>query len=130
MSSTTMWPPFASQRWAVLCRVSLWVVASMVLSLFQAALTEGCRLPVRMHKTDDWPLAEIVSIKELDGRRQFYVHYVDCEYGHLQFEHLNMLSLNSQLTSAWTSGSTRRICTRERCSFRGEMALKRAPAPA
>ncbi|XP_017035384.1 histone acetyltransferase Tip60 [Drosophila kikkawai] len=42
-----------------------------------AALTEGCRLPVRMHKTDDWPLAEIVSIKELDGRRQFYVHYVD-----------------------------------------------------
>ncbi|XP_034479100.1 histone acetyltransferase Tip60 [Drosophila innubila] len=42
-----------------------------------AALTEGCRLSVRMHKTDDWPLAEIVSIKELDGRRQFYVHYVD-----------------------------------------------------
>ncbi|XP_030382124.1 histone acetyltransferase Tip60 isoform X2 [Scaptodrosophila lebanonensis] len=41
------------------------------------ALTEGCRLSVRMHKTDDWPLAEIVSIKELDGRRQFYVHYVD-----------------------------------------------------
>ncbi|EDW62792.2 uncharacterized protein Dvir_GJ16425 [Drosophila virilis] len=42
-----------------------------------AALTEGCRLSVRMHKTDDWPLAEIVSIKEQDGRRQFYVHYVD-----------------------------------------------------
>ncbi|XP_017870145.1 PREDICTED: histone acetyltransferase Tip60 [Drosophila arizonae] len=42
-----------------------------------AALTEGCRLSVRMHKTDDWPLAEIVSIKEQDGKRQFYVHYVD-----------------------------------------------------
>ncbi|XP_073835527.1 histone acetyltransferase Tip60 isoform X3 [Musca autumnalis] len=42
-----------------------------------ASLTEGCRLSVRMHKTDDWPLAEIVSIKEHDGKRQFYVHYVD-----------------------------------------------------
>lgn len=45
---------------------------------FQAALTEGCRLPVRMHKTEDWPLAEVVSIKDHDGKRQFYVHYVDC----------------------------------------------------
>ncbi|XP_018796952.1 PREDICTED: histone acetyltransferase Tip60 isoform X1 [Bactrocera latifrons] len=42
-----------------------------------AALTEGCRLPVRMHKTEDWPLAEVVSIKDHDGKRQFYVHYVD-----------------------------------------------------
>ncbi|XP_037934290.1 histone acetyltransferase Tip60-like [Teleopsis dalmanni] len=42
-----------------------------------AALTEGCRLPVRMHKTDDWPLAEVVSIKDHEGKRQFYVHYVD-----------------------------------------------------
>lgn len=42
-----------------------------------AALTEGCRLPVRMHKTEDWPLAEIVSIKDSEGKRQFYVHYVD-----------------------------------------------------
>ncbi|KAI9590780.1 histone acetyltransferase Tip60 isoform X1 [Glossina fuscipes] len=42
-----------------------------------ASLTEGCRLSVRMHKTEDWPLAEVVSIKELEGKRQFYVHYVD-----------------------------------------------------
>lgn len=41
------------------------------------ALTEGCRLPVRMHGTDDWPLAEIVSVKEGPGQKLFYVHYVD-----------------------------------------------------
>ncbi|CAD7087730.1 unnamed protein product [Hermetia illucens] len=42
-----------------------------------SALTEGCRLPVRMHGTDDWPLAEIVSIKDVEGTKIFYVHYVD-----------------------------------------------------
>ncbi|XP_055380164.1 histone acetyltransferase Tip60 [Condylostylus longicornis] len=41
------------------------------------ALVEGCRLPVRMHGTEDWPLAEIVSVKEQECRRIFYVHYVD-----------------------------------------------------
>lgn len=46
----------------------------------QASLTEGCRLPVRMNGTDDWPLAEILSIKEHPNYRTFYVHYVDCKY--------------------------------------------------
>lgn len=41
---------------------------------------EGCRLPVRMQGGDDWPLAEIISIKEIRGQRGYYVHYVDCEY--------------------------------------------------
>ncbi|XP_048483167.1 histone acetyltransferase Tip60 isoform X2 [Plutella xylostella] len=42
-----------------------------------AALVEGCRLPVRMQGGNDWPLAEIISIKELRGQRGYYVHYVD-----------------------------------------------------
>ncbi|XP_049875092.1 histone acetyltransferase Tip60 isoform X3 [Pectinophora gossypiella] len=42
-----------------------------------AALVEGCRLPVRMQGGDDWPLAEIISIKENRGQRGYYVHYVD-----------------------------------------------------
>ncbi|XP_059045075.1 histone acetyltransferase Tip60 isoform X4 [Achroia grisella] len=42
-----------------------------------AALVEGCRLPVRMQGGDDWPLAEIISIKDIRGQRGFYVHYVD-----------------------------------------------------
>lgn len=41
----------------------------------QASLVEGCRLPVRMRGGQDWPLAEIISIKD----KGFYVHYVDCE---------------------------------------------------
>ncbi|XP_030024868.2 histone acetyltransferase Tip60 isoform X3 [Manduca sexta] len=41
------------------------------------ALVEGCRLPVRMQGGDDWPLAEIISIKEIHGQRGYYVHYVD-----------------------------------------------------
>ncbi|KAF0310876.1 Histone acetyltransferase Tip60 [Amphibalanus amphitrite] len=43
-----------------------------------ASVVEGCQLPVHMLKTDEWPLAEIVSIKEEDdGRLIFYVHYID-----------------------------------------------------
>ncbi|CAH0727079.1 unnamed protein product, partial [Brenthis ino] len=42
-----------------------------------ASLVEGCRLPVRMQGGDDWPLAEIISIKEVRGEREYYVHYVD-----------------------------------------------------
>lgn len=46
----------------------------------QLSLSEGCRLPVRMNGTDDWPLAEIISIRDnLNGRLSFYVHYVDCK---------------------------------------------------
>ncbi|XP_065205722.1 histone acetyltransferase KAT5-like [Planococcus citri] len=41
------------------------------------SLVEGCRLPVKMKYTDDWPLAEIVSIREHVGIRMFYVHYID-----------------------------------------------------
>lgn len=48
----------------------------------QASLTEGCRLPVRMNGTNDWPLAEIISVKDIMGQQQklFYVHYVDCKW--------------------------------------------------
>ncbi|XP_045526647.1 histone acetyltransferase Tip60 isoform X5 [Pieris brassicae] len=42
-----------------------------------ASLVEGCRLPVRMQGGDDWPLAEIISIKDISGMRGYYVHYVD-----------------------------------------------------
>ncbi|XP_063230339.1 histone acetyltransferase Tip60 isoform X2 [Bacillus rossius redtenbacheri] len=42
-----------------------------------ASLVEGCRLPVRMAGGNDWPLAEIVSIKEIRESRFFYVHYID-----------------------------------------------------
>ncbi|GJQ65470.1 Tip60 [Trypoxylus dichotomus] len=41
------------------------------------SLVEGCRLPVHMKGTDDWPLAEIISIKDSIGNKQYYVHYVD-----------------------------------------------------
>lgn len=42
-----------------------------------ASLVEGCRLPVRMKGGNDWPLAEIISIKESRGLKGYYVHYVD-----------------------------------------------------
>jgi len=42
-----------------------------------ASLVEGCRLPVRMQGGDDWPLAEIVSVKEVKGSKAYYVHFVD-----------------------------------------------------
>lgn len=42
-----------------------------------SSLVEGCRLPVKMNGTEDWPLAELVSIKDIQGGRYYYVHYVD-----------------------------------------------------
>ncbi|CAH0559996.1 unnamed protein product [Brassicogethes aeneus] len=42
-----------------------------------SSLIEGCRLSVRMKGTNDWPLAEIISIKEAIGVKEYYVHYVD-----------------------------------------------------
>lgn len=32
-----------------------------------------------MNGTDDWPLAEIISIRDMQGQLIFYVHYVDCK---------------------------------------------------
>ncbi|TDG47280.1 hypothetical protein AWZ03_006273 [Drosophila navojoa] len=44
-----------------------------------ASLLVGSRLKARMRTTGKWHMAEIVGIKELDeGRRQFYVHYDNC----------------------------------------------------
>ncbi|XP_065309654.1 histone acetyltransferase KAT5-like isoform X1 [Dermacentor albipictus] len=41
-------------------------------------VTEGCRMPVRMRNSNDWPLAEILSIKELpDNQCLYYVHFID-----------------------------------------------------
>ncbi|CAH2009132.1 unnamed protein product [Acanthoscelides obtectus] len=42
-----------------------------------SSLVEGCRLPVHMTGTNDWPLAEIISIKDVQGSKCYYVHYVD-----------------------------------------------------
>uniref|UniRef100_A0A8C4X3I5 Histone acetyltransferase KAT5 n=1 Tax=Erpetoichthys calabaricus TaxID=27687 RepID=A0A8C4X3I5_ERPCA len=41
---------------------------------------EGCRLPVlrkNQENEDEWPLAEILSVKEVTGRKLYYVHYID-----------------------------------------------------
>eukprot|EP00095_Tigriopus_kingsejongensis_P002413 maker-scaffold934_size79169-snap-gene-0.28 protein:Tk02413 transcript:maker-scaffold934_size79169-snap-gene-0.28-mRNA-1 annotation:"histone acetyltransferase tip60" len=42
------------------------------------AVTEGCRLPVRMRMSEECPKAEVISIRSRDdGKREFYVHFVD-----------------------------------------------------
>ena len=33
-----------------------------------SAVTEGCKLPVRMKNTEDWPKAEVISIRQIKGR--------------------------------------------------------------
>ncbi|XP_074991318.1 histone acetyltransferase KAT5 isoform X3 [Calonectris borealis] len=43
-------------------------------------VSEGCRLPVlrrNQDNEDEWPLAEILSVKDISGRKLFYVHYID-----------------------------------------------------
>ncbi|XP_033105515.1 histone acetyltransferase KAT5-like [Anneissia japonica] len=40
-------------------------------------VVEGCRLPVNMSNSDEWPLAEILSKKDTDNGLTFYVHYID-----------------------------------------------------
>lgn len=41
------------------------------------SIVEGCRLPVKMRYGEEWPLAEIVSVKEVNGSVYYYVHFVD-----------------------------------------------------
>ncbi|XP_069063966.1 histone acetyltransferase KAT5 isoform X8 [Pleurodeles waltl] len=45
-----------------------------------AEVIEGCRLPVlrrNQDNEDEWPLAEILSVKDISGKKLFYVHYID-----------------------------------------------------
>lgn len=44
---------------------------------YTSSIVEGCRLPVKMRYGDEWPLAEIVSVKEVNGTVYYYVHFVD-----------------------------------------------------
>ncbi|XP_075693473.1 histone acetyltransferase KAT5 isoform X2 [Rhinoderma darwinii] len=46
----------------------------------EAEIVEGCRLPVLRKNQDnevEWPLAEILSVKDLSAKKLFYVHYID-----------------------------------------------------
>uniref|UniRef100_A0A6Q2YUP8 Histone acetyltransferase KAT5 n=1 Tax=Esox lucius TaxID=8010 RepID=A0A6Q2YUP8_ESOLU len=62
-------------------------VASALLNIYflnlifrQVDVVEGCRLPVlrkNQENEDEWPLAEILSVKEIPGRKLYYVHYID-----------------------------------------------------
>ncbi|XP_032230595.1 histone acetyltransferase KAT5 [Nematostella vectensis] len=38
---------------------------------------EGCRMPVRMNNSDEWPLAEIISKREKGDEFEYYVHFID-----------------------------------------------------
>uniref|UniRef100_A0A3Q1F6Y1 Histone acetyltransferase KAT5 n=1 Tax=Acanthochromis polyacanthus TaxID=80966 RepID=A0A3Q1F6Y1_9TELE len=52
----------------------------LTLCLLQVEIVEGCRLPVlrkNQEHEDEWPLAEILSVKEVSSRKLFYVHYID-----------------------------------------------------
>ncbi|KAG9509496.1 Histone acetyltransferase Tip60, partial [Fragariocoptes setiger] len=46
--------------------------------LMAEQIIEGCRMPVRKSGTNEWPLAEIITIRDThDGRKEYYVHYID-----------------------------------------------------
>uniref|UniRef100_G3QAR1 Histone acetyltransferase KAT5 n=1 Tax=Gasterosteus aculeatus aculeatus TaxID=481459 RepID=G3QAR1_GASAC len=52
----------------------------MVDHLCPVEIVEGCRLPVlrkNQEHEDEWPLAEILSVKEVSSRKLYYVHYID-----------------------------------------------------
>lgn len=44
--------------------------------------------------TNDWPLAEIISIKELLGKTFYYVHYVDCKLNHHRILKIKLMFTN------------------------------------
>ena len=65
-----------------------WGDAMSIIADGLSAVTEGCRLPVRMNTagspekflqndSEEWPKAEVLSIRNLDGINQYYVHFVD-----------------------------------------------------
>jgi len=38
-----------------------------------SAVTEGCKLPVRMKNTEDWPKAEVISIRKIKGTYEYEI---------------------------------------------------------
>ena len=42
-----------------------------------SAVTEGCRLPVRMKNGEDWPRAEVICMRQNKGSLMYYVHSLD-----------------------------------------------------
>ncbi|XP_053187970.1 histone acetyltransferase KAT5 [Scomber japonicus] len=55
-------------------------MTKMADSASSVEIVEGCRLPVlrkNQEHEDEWPLAEILSVKEVSSRKLFYVHYID-----------------------------------------------------
>ncbi|XP_017287483.1 histone acetyltransferase KAT5 isoform X2 [Kryptolebias marmoratus] len=55
-------------------------MTKMVDNASSVEIVEGCRLPVlrkNQEHEDEWPLAEILSVKEVSGRKLYYVHYID-----------------------------------------------------
>ncbi|KAF0038277.1 hypothetical protein F2P81_008761 [Scophthalmus maximus] len=55
-------------------------MTKMADSASSVEIVEGCRLPVlrkNQEHEDEWPLAEILSVKEVSARKLFYVHYID-----------------------------------------------------
>uniref|UniRef100_A0A672Z4V5 Histone acetyltransferase KAT5 n=1 Tax=Sphaeramia orbicularis TaxID=375764 RepID=A0A672Z4V5_9TELE len=50
------------------------------MGVLSVEIVEGCRLPVlrkNQENEDEWPLAEILSVKEVSARKLYYVHYID-----------------------------------------------------
>uniref|UniRef100_A0A3Q3F651 Histone acetyltransferase KAT5 n=1 Tax=Labrus bergylta TaxID=56723 RepID=A0A3Q3F651_9LABR len=55
-------------------------VRSVDFIIAMVEIVEGCRLPVlrkNQEHEDEWPLAEILSVKEASSRKLYYVHYID-----------------------------------------------------
>ncbi|KAM6910844.1 histone acetyltransferase KAT5-like isoform 2-T2 [Lycodopsis pacificus] len=55
-------------------------MTKMADSASSVEIVEGCRLPVlrkNQEHEDEWPLAEILSVKEVSSRKLYYVHYID-----------------------------------------------------
>jgi len=40
-------------------------------------LVEGCRVPVLLPNGDGWHISEVLSIKEVNGKKLYYIHYED-----------------------------------------------------
>jgi hypothetical protein len=78
-------------------------------------------LPVRMHGTEEWPLAEIISIKEEFGTTGYYVHYVDCKFKVYFDKDPECNTIFPQSTNDSMSGYLRKISILEKFNFLAKM---------
>ncbi|XP_071476667.1 histone acetyltransferase KAT5-like [Diadema antillarum] len=91
-------------------------------------VVEGCRMPVRMTQSDDWPLGEVISRKESDDGFMFYIHYIDYNKRLDEWVSLDRLNLEKLQMPHKEAKTPQKEVPTPNCSSRASTPEREIPA--